>query len=75
MVDGNKTLIGISILYLDQRFQFGNEWYVEILRVLVYLWTGFGTIDKGLKHAENKGYVSKIPLLRKPNDKFRNWRR
>jgi hypothetical protein len=35
----------------------------------------YTAVDKGLKHAENKGYVSKISLLRKSNDKFRNWRR
>lgn len=62
-------------MYLDSKYPLGDAWYVETLRIGVYLWTGFGVIDKGFKYGENKGYVSKIPLLRKSNNWLRNWRR
>lgn len=62
-------------MYIDNKYLLGDAWYVEVLRISVYLWTGFGVIDKGLKYGENKGYVGKIPMLRKPDNWVRNWRR
>lgn len=74
-VDGNKTLIGISFLYLDDKLDFGNSWYVEIVRVGFYLWTGLGVMDKGIKYGKNKGYISEGTMLHKSDNLFRNRRR
>jgi len=74
-VDGNKMLIGMSFLYADSKFDFGNSWYVETIRIGFYLWTGLGAMDKGIKYGQNKGYISEKSMLHQSNNLVRNWRR
>jgi hypothetical protein len=72
-VNGNKTLIGVVALYLDGKYLSSvGGWYVETIRILLYFWTGIGTIHKGVKYGRGKGYLSKIPNIRESIDRFRD---
>lgn len=68
-LNGNKTLIGFVALYMDQKYLSNvGGWYVETIRILLYIWTGIGTIHKGYKYGRSKNYFGKVPSVRQPDD-------
>lgn len=59
IINGNKTLIGVVLLYLDSLlFQDNGEASFEIGRFAIYLWTGVGVGHKVKKQ------FSKISVIR-----------
>ena len=45
-LEGNKTNIGFALLYLDAKVDLPNTWWMTIIEIILYLWTGVGIGDK-----------------------------
>ena len=70
IIDGNKTLIGVALLYLDSiLFQNDGEASSQTRRFAIYLWTGVGVGHKIKKQ------FSKVFSIRQSIDFIRNKRR
>ena len=49
MLDGNKTLIGLATMQIEQKIGLPDVWYVQLFVIFIYLWTGVGVFHKLIK--------------------------
>jgi len=45
-LDGWKTVIGLFLMVFQDRIHLPDTWYVQLISVIIYLWTGVGLTDK-----------------------------
>ena len=45
-LEGWKTIIGLFIMQVEARVDLPQVWWVQILIVVIYMWTGYSILEK-----------------------------
>lgn len=53
-LEGWKSVIGLILLQIERRVDLPVSWAVDIVLIILYIWTGVGLVDKARRIKNDK---------------------